>query len=423
MTFNKNNFTTAGGQSSRGSAAQLFTYITTDASAIVVADGYFNNIRTMLSKNDVIIAKVAEGFVIIQVTLVPTNGAVQTEIQVEAQSLKTLSELSDVNISSVADKELLVYNSITQKWENKTDISVSKVTLQNPLDGSDWDIVVNTLGELVIGDTFSDFDRIKIQTSGNVVMSNNVSAANLSGTNTGDQDLSGLVPYTGATQNVNLGTNQITASRLNVGTDTIIDDNIDGVENITANGIIIGQTGIASGGNITAVGNITATGTMGASNLSGTNTGDHVPIEFSATNSAAMNLVEDISYDPVILDEVLFNRGGGYNPATGIFTAPEDGTYYIGGVFYAISLVGNSRRIIFSILTSGGNPSGATLLDVNGFVAPADNYTGTGGALFELDQNDTVSFRCFVAGAGGGVPGQPYQLRSQANYFFGYKLP
>jgi len=36
--------------------------------------------------------------------------------------------------------------------------------------------------------------------------------ANTSGTNTGDQDLSGLVPYTGATSDVNLGTYKITTS-------------------------------------------------------------------------------------------------------------------------------------------------------------------------------------------------------------------
>lgn len=38
--------------------------------------------------------------------------------------------------------------------------------------------------------------------------------ANTSGTNTGDQDLSGLVPYTGATQNVNLGTYNLIADQV-----------------------------------------------------------------------------------------------------------------------------------------------------------------------------------------------------------------
>jgi len=42
--------------------------------------------------------------------------------------------------------------------------------------------------------------------------------ANTSGTNTGDQDLAGLVPYTGATGPVDLGANILTAESLQVGT-------------------------------------------------------------------------------------------------------------------------------------------------------------------------------------------------------------
>ena len=40
--------------------------------------------------------------------------------------------------------------------------------------------------------------------------------ANTSGTNTGDQDLSGLVPYTGATTDVDLGENKLAAEAINV---------------------------------------------------------------------------------------------------------------------------------------------------------------------------------------------------------------
>jgi hypothetical protein len=44
----------------------------------------------------------------------------------------------------------------------------------------------------------------------------------LSGSNTGDQDLSGLVPYTGATANVNLGTNNLTANNFFDGFTSVI---------------------------------------------------------------------------------------------------------------------------------------------------------------------------------------------------------
>ena len=64
--------------------------------------------------------------------------------------------------------------------------------------------------------------------------------SNTSGTNTGDQDLSGLVPYTGATSDVNLGTFNITASSLikEGGLDTQFlkaDGSVDNKNYLTAN--------------------------------------------------------------------------------------------------------------------------------------------------------------------------------------------
>jgi hypothetical protein len=50
--------------------------------------------------------------------------------------------------------------------------------------------------------------------NGNVTASGTLSGSNLSGTNTGDQDLSGLVPYTGATNNVDLGSQSLSAQNL-----------------------------------------------------------------------------------------------------------------------------------------------------------------------------------------------------------------
>lgn len=49
--------------------------------------------------------------------------------------------------------------------------------------------------------------------------------ASISGTNTGDQNLSGLVPYSGATGAVDLGTNSLTAGAINAnGVLTLADD-------------------------------------------------------------------------------------------------------------------------------------------------------------------------------------------------------
>ncbi len=57
-----------------------------------------------------------------------------------------------------------------------------------------------------------DVDCVDGRFSGNVAITGTASASNLSGTNTGDQDLSGRVPYTGATANVDLGAYQLRCS-------------------------------------------------------------------------------------------------------------------------------------------------------------------------------------------------------------------
>lgn len=67
-------------------------------------------------------------------------------------------------------------------------------------------------GNLLIGSTTDSGE--KLQVTGTVLITGNITATNLSGTNTGDQDLSGLVPYTGATTNVVLGSNDLTVKKV-----------------------------------------------------------------------------------------------------------------------------------------------------------------------------------------------------------------
>lgn len=65
----------------------------------------------------------------------------------------------------------------------------------------------------IVHDTPDGVDRLKIDCdSGDSTFVGNLSATNLSGTNTGDQNLSGYVPYTGATTAVNLGSQTFTTT-------------------------------------------------------------------------------------------------------------------------------------------------------------------------------------------------------------------
>jgi hypothetical protein len=60
-----------------------------------------------------------------------------------------------------------------------------------------------------------------LDVDGNIVASGAISGSNLSGTNTGDQDLSGLVPYSGATASVDLGSQSLSAGTITSNGDTV----------------------------------------------------------------------------------------------------------------------------------------------------------------------------------------------------------
>ena len=54
MAFNKANFQPIGGQAKRGTAPQVFSYITEDAAATIDTAGYFNEVLALLEVGDMI---------------------------------------------------------------------------------------------------------------------------------------------------------------------------------------------------------------------------------------------------------------------------------------------------------------------------------------------------------------------------------
>jgi len=79
-------------------------------------------------------------------------------------------------------------------WDKSTGISITQSQI------SDGGTIVNT----------GDLSSISIDTSGTI------EASNISGSNTGDQNLSGYVPYTGASSNVNLTGRIVTAQSITI---------------------------------------------------------------------------------------------------------------------------------------------------------------------------------------------------------------
>lgn len=135
--------------------------------------------------------------------------------------------------------------------------------------------------------------------------------ANTSGTNTGDQNLSGLVPYTGATGNVDLGSRTLTTTGRIYANE--LDDAGNGSIKVVAslypydnNARDLGSTTLKwRKGYFSS--DINADGTITGSNLSGTNTGDvsvldSTEIDFTLTGQQITASLKSGSIDETKLD-------------------------------------------------------------------------------------------------------------------------
>lgn len=144
-------------------------------------------------------------------------------------STATLDDSGNINTSGY-----IIANSLSVEnygWSQKDGANTFYFTI-----GLSENLTANRNLNVII----NNVDRT-INLSGNLTVS---SAATISGTNTGDQDLSGLVPYTGATGNVNLGANQLTVHNIRP-------DASDGLLLESANGTDIGILGAGNTANAT----------------------------------------------------------------------------------------------------------------------------------------------------------------------------
>lgn len=175
--------------------------------------GYITNIKPSAPNHLVYIGKV--------VRTSPTNGTIVYRIQNGYE----LAEIHDVAISGVADKQLLSYDNATQLWKNKsvTTNDIAPSTNKNYLTDAQQIVINNTsgtnTGDNATNSQYSGLSSSKEDTA-NKSTSTTDSASTikfpvwsailsyfdasrirtllgittLSGSNTGDQDLSGLAP-------------------------------------------------------------------------------------------------------------------------------------------------------------------------------------------------------------------------------------
>uniref|UniRef100_A0A8W8JEB0 C1q domain-containing protein n=1 Tax=Magallana gigas TaxID=29159 RepID=A0A8W8JEB0_MAGGI len=93
----------------------------------------------------------------------------------------------------------------------------------------------------------------------------------------------------------------------------------------------------------------------------------------------------DWTGDTLVFPVVIYSEGTGYNPSTGIFTAPSAGTY----VFY-VSVQSASRKYIYLDIVMNGSSKVRALAYYGGGSRVHINQTGTNLVILHLQTGDRV---------------------------------
>ncbi|WAR31324.1 CAPR2-like protein [Mya arenaria] len=114
------------------------------------------------------------------------------------------------------------------------------------------------------------------------------------------------------------------------------------------------------------------------------------PVAFFATLSSGFTT--STSSQTIVFNNFVTDVGGGYNPGTGVFTAPVDGLY----VFSASVMVALSTSTIYAHISMDKNGSQVVYL----YVTDSDGSyeTGVGTVILSLQVGDTVKLACTQSG-------------------------
>jgi len=158
-----------------------------------------------------------------------------------------------VNSHTIIDSH--ISNLLIHFSQSQISITESQISNLDKYTKDEVDDLISGVGGDYLNKDGSNADTTINIGSQDLITTGTLTSDNLSGGNTGDQDLSGLVPYTGATTNVNLGLHNLTTTGL--GTFGNLD-----IDTLNFNGNVISDsTGTISFDNdsITTSGNISST--------------------------------------------------------------------------------------------------------------------------------------------------------------------
>ncbi|XP_062615677.1 complement C1q-like protein 2 [Saccostrea cucullata] len=105
-------------------------------------------------------------------------------------------------------------------------------------------------------------------------------------------------------------------------------------------------------------------------------------------------------------DEVLLNKGNGYDPKTGLFTAPEDGIYSFEWTY----LSSKKSTVYLEAVVDGVRKASSCVNDQQ-----SSHVSITGHLVYELKKGNKVWIRTFYVAAG-------YMYANLYTFFSGYKL-
>ncbi|XP_061186954.1 complement C1q-like protein 3 [Saccostrea echinata] len=126
-----------------------------------------------------------------------------------------------------------------------------------------------------------------------------------------------------------------------------------------------------------------------------------------AFHAAIKSDLRNVPVNTIIkFDDVLLNKGNGFNPKTGVFTAPEDGVYFFQWTFIST----RKSTVYVEAVVDGVRKASTSVNDQQSI-----HISTSGHLLYELKKGNKVWIRTLHVTAG-------YMHANKYTYFSGYRI-